>query len=115
MKIGSIGEAEFAPVEQEGAQKVSLAWLLDAKAGAPTFAMRLFRIDSSGCTPRHAHAWEHEVYVIGGSGKLWVGGQWTPLGEGSFVLVLPGEEHQFACSENETMEFLCMIPHSRQA
>jgi quercetin dioxygenase-like cupin family protein len=111
MEIGSIGEAQLSSVEQEGAVGVSIAWLLDVNRGAPNFAMRLFRIEPGGCTPRHTHSWEHEVYVIGGSGRLWAGDQWTPLGEGSYVLVLPDEEHQFACAEGEQMQLLCMIPN----
>ncbi len=112
MTIGSIREAQLSPVDTEGAERVTMAWLLDATRGAPTFAMRLFGIEPGGCTPRHAHPWEHEVYVVGGSGRLWTGDRWAPLREGSYALVLPGEEHQFACSEDEKIEFLCMIPNN---
>jgi quercetin dioxygenase-like cupin family protein len=111
METGSTRHVQLSPVDAEGAERVSMAWLLDAARGAPTFAMRLFGIEPGGCTPRHAHPWEHEVYVIGGSGRLWMGDRWAPLSKGSYVLVLPDEEHQFACGEGEEMRFLCMIPN----
>jgi quercetin dioxygenase-like cupin family protein len=101
----------MTPVEMEGAEQVSMAWLLDAGKGAPSFAMRLFRIEPGGHTPRHRHSWEHEVYVVRGAGRVWSEGRWLPLEAGSFVLVLPDEEHQFASSENTELQFLCLIPN----
>ena len=111
MEIGTSRDVTPTPVDQEGAEQVSVAWLLDASKGAPNFAMRLFRIEPGGCTPRHRHAWEHEVYVLSGVGRVWSRGVWHPLEEGSFVLVLPDEEHQFASSKSEELRFLCVIPN----
>ena len=34
--------------------------------GAPSFVMRVFEIEPGGATPHHAHAWEHEMFVIEG-------------------------------------------------
>ncbi len=112
MHIGSASDGSLVPVDQKGAEKVSIAWLLDPGKGAPNFSMRLFRIEPGGFTPRHVHSWEHEVYVLSGSGKVWSDGEWVPLREGSYVLVLPGEEHQFACADGEDMQFLCVIPNT---
>jgi quercetin dioxygenase-like cupin family protein len=111
VEIGTVHDVAVAPVEDEGASRVSIAWLIDASKGAPTFAMRLFSIEPGGCTPRHAHPWEHEIFVVSGSGRVWSAGSWTPLKEGSFALVLPNEEHQFGCRGDEVMRFLCLVPN----
>ena len=111
MEIGTTRDVTPTPVDVEGAEQVSVAWLLDAGKGAPNFAMRLFRIEPGGCTPRHRHPWEHEVYVVRGTGSVWSEGRWVPLEAGSFALILPDEEHQFASSEGAELQFLCMIPN----
>ena len=38
--------------------------------GAPNFTMRHFEVAPGGRTPFHAHPWEHEVYVLSGTGKV---------------------------------------------
>ena len=109
--LSSADGRNLEPVDQDGAQKVSMAWLLDPTMGTPTFSMRLFRIEAGGCTPRHTHGWEHEVYVLSGSGKVWTGEGWELVRKGSYLLVLPEEEHQFACADDEEMRFLCLVPN----
>ncbi|MBN1425046.1 cupin domain-containing protein [Candidatus Fermentibacteria bacterium] len=110
MLMGTINDAILNPVNAEGASGASISWLIDRAKGAPTFAMRLIRLEPNGQTPRHEHAWEHEVFVIDGTGKLWAEGHWTALERGCFALVKPGEEHQFAAGL-EGMRFLCLVPH----
>jgi quercetin dioxygenase-like cupin family protein len=110
MLIGAINDVKLDPVRAEGASGAAISWLIDQAKGAPTFAMRLIRLEPHGRTPRHQHAWEHEVFVVEGAGKLWAEGRWTPLNPGCFVLVTPGEEHQFAAGP-EGMGFLCLVPH----
>lgn len=100
------------PVAMDEASGVSMSWLLDKTRNAPNFAMRFFKIDPGGHTPRHSHDWEHEVFVVKGNGKLWAEGKWTPIEQGSFALVIPNEEHQFAASETMELQFLCLVPNS---
>ena len=103
-------EDEF--VELEGAQGVTVRWLLTDAQGARNFHMRRFTVAPGGCTPRHAHGFEHEVYVLEGKGELWDGpaGQWRPLKPGDVVLAPADEEHQFRAADDEGLVFLCLIP-----
>lgn len=109
MLIGTIDHVKRDPVRAEGASGASISWLIDEAKGAPTFAMRLITLEPDGCTPRHRHAWEHEVFVVEGSGRLWAEGSWTALSPGCFVLVMPNEEHQFAAGA-DGIRFLCLVP-----
>ncbi len=98
------------PVSEEGAQGVWIQVLINEEQGAPTFAMRHFTVQPGGFTPFHSHEWEHEVYILEGSGEL-VGEQGSiPFEEGCAVFVPPGEVHQFRNTGSKPMRFLCMIP-----
>ena len=100
------------PVEMEGAQGVTVRWLLAADQGARNFHMRRFEVAPGGSTPRHAHGYEHEVYVLQGRGEVWDGpaGQWRPIQAGDVVLAPADEEHQFRAAGDEAVVFLCLIP-----
>jgi len=80
---------------EEGAEGVAIRWLITEKDGAANFVMRHFEIAPGGYTPRHAHEWEHEVFILRGVGE---------------VLGARGEEHQFRATGDETVEMLCLIP-----
>lgn len=110
MRIRNASEIEPVTVE-EGAQGVEIQWMIDESAGAPSFAMRRFRIQPGGHTPRHAHPWEHEVYIIGGRGAVLAEGQELPLRPDDSVLVAPDEEHQFKASGDEPLVLLCLVPN----
>jgi len=34
--------------------------------GAENFCMRIFEVSASGCSPRHSHEWEHEIFIHSG-------------------------------------------------
>jgi quercetin dioxygenase-like cupin family protein len=77
---------------------------------APTFVMRVFEIESGYSTPLHAHAWEHEVFVLSGKGVLRSEGRETPLMEGDAVVVLPNEQHSFLGIGRDTFRIICVVP-----
>ncbi len=52
------------------ARGVEMRPLITERDGAPHFAMRLFTLDPGGHTPYHSHEWEHEVYILAGSGAV---------------------------------------------
>lgn len=110
MMIGSLRDVTPNPVTSPGASGATIAWLIDERKGAPTFAMRLIQLAPEGFTPRHRHAWEHEVFVLEGEGRLWGEGGWTPLAPGTYALVGPEEEHQFVAGPTG-MKFLCLVPN----
>ena len=69
--------------------------------GAPTFVMRVFEIQPGSATPHHAHAWEHELFVLRGEGTLKSGATDHPLREGDAITVLPDEMHSIANTSGE--------------
>jgi quercetin dioxygenase-like cupin family protein len=112
MKIRPIEQVEEQQVEMDGAESVSVRWLLGQSEGTPNFAMRLFTVHPGGHTPRHAHPYEHEVYVLEGEGIVVEGDQEHLLRPGDAVLVEPDEVHQFRNTTDLPLRFLCLIPNS---
>jgi quercetin dioxygenase-like cupin family protein len=104
------GSVPAEAVEIEGARGVRRAVLVSDRDGAPNFAMRLFQIDPGGHTPYHQHAWEHEIFVVGGRGWLRGGDGERELLPGASIFIPGGEMHQFRAGEDTTLDFLCMIP-----
>jgi len=78
--------------------------------GAERFCMRVFHLAPDARTNRHAHQWEHEVFVHAGQGAVLREGTWIPLTAGSVVHVLPMEEHQFQNTGKDPLVFVCVIP-----
>ena len=110
MKVMHFDEAETKSFEGGGATGVIGRLLIGQADGAPNFAMRLFEVAEGGATPRHAHAWEHEVFVHSGKGAVWCSGKWIDVAPGSVVFVPGGEEHQFCNTGSATLRFVCLVP-----
>ena len=98
------------PAEQ-GVKDTKLRWLISKKDGAEHFAMRLFEIQPDGYTPLHQHDWEHEVFILEGSGVTRDKNKEEPFNQGDVFFVLPMEWHQFVNTGKETLKFLCLIPY----
>lgn len=110
-----VQQAETVPakaVEMEGAVGCTVRQLVNEADGAPTFAMRQFEVAPGGHTPRHSHDYEHEVFVLEGSGLVFEGNNQHPLTAGDVVLVKPNEIHQFRNTGQRPLKFLCLIPNS---
>lgn len=104
-------DIEAEQVEMEGAENVTIQWLIDDTRGAPTFAMRRFVVGPGGHTPLHDHPWEHEIYVLRGEGALVdEDGEEHSLSPSRFAYVPAGETHQFKNVGSDDFVFLCMIP-----
>lgn len=110
MKIVHYTQIESSPVETEGAQGVTIRWLISESDGAPNFAMRLFEVEPGGQTPLHTHSWEHELFVLEGEGVVWQEGEEMPIQSGTVVYVSPGEKHCFRNKGSQVLRFLCLIP-----
>lgn len=98
------------PISVEGAEGVSKSGLITKSDGAPTFAMRHFRLEPGGKTPWHAHDWEHVVYVLEGEGTLATESGETPFAAGDSLLVEPDETHNFVNHGSGPLRFLCIVP-----
>ncbi len=112
MKVQHCEKVDSKPVEMEGASGCTVRWLVDESDGAPTFAMRQFEVAPAGHTPKHSHPYEHEVFVLEGSGIVLEGDQEHPLTAGDVVYVSPDDVHQFRNTGDTPLKFLCMVPNS---
>ncbi len=99
-------------VEMDGAEGASMAIMVGRSDGAPHFALRSFRVDAGGHTPRHSHDYEHEVYVVDGSGTVLLQGEERPIGSGDVIYVEADSEHQFRAG-SDGLRFLCVVPVDR--
>ena len=110
MKIIHYTDLAPSPVTMEGAERTTIRWLIAKEDGAPTFAMRLFEIETGGHTPVHRHPREHEVFLLEGDAAVVRGGQEVPVGPGTAVYVPSGEEHGFVNKGETPVRMLCMVP-----
>ena len=110
MIVKHYSEVSNQAVDVEGAVAVKKRVLIGEKDGAPNFVMRQFTLEAGGKTPFHTHNWEHEVYVLSGTGIARHSGGESDISAGYAVLVLPNEEHGFVNTGNEPLVFLCSIP-----
>lgn len=115
MKVNRYEQVQSVPVEMEGASDCRVRWLIGREDGAPNFAMRQFEVAPGGFTPKHHHPYEHEVFVIEGSGAVLEGEREHPLQAGDVVYVAPDEVHQFRNTGTAPLKFLCLVPHTAAA
>ena len=78
--------------------------------GARNFCMRRFDLAPGGYTPRHTHAWEHEIFFHAGQGEVFSSGEWATVGPGHGVFVPGREEHQIRNAGSDPLTFVCLIP-----
>jgi quercetin dioxygenase-like cupin family protein len=110
MRVGHVDRIPARPVEMEGAKGVRMRVVVGEEQGAPNFVMRVFDVEPGGHTPYHSHDFEHEVFVLAGSGRHQEEGRQTSLRTGDVVFVAPGVLHQFAAAEEEGLRFICVVP-----
>jgi quercetin dioxygenase-like cupin family protein len=112
MKVNRIEAVPSTPVEMPGAVGCRVRWLIGEPDGAPNFAMRQFEVQPGGHTPRHSHPYEHEVYILEGSGVILEGEREHPFTAGDVIYVAPDEVHQFRNQGTSSLKFLCLVPNS---
>ena len=112
MKVNNVESIEQKLVDMEGATGCKVRSLLGASDGTPNFAMRQFEVAPGGHTPKHHHPYEHEVFILEGTGSVIEGDVEHPLAQGDVVFVSPGDIHQFRNTGDSPLKFLCLIPNS---
>jgi len=110
MKITSTEAVEAVHFDNEVAKGVTGRVIIGQADGAENFCMRRFDLAPGGHTPRHAHAWEHEIFFHAGSGEVYRNGQWEAVRAGDAVFVPGNEEHQIRNAGEASLTFLCLIP-----
>jgi len=92
-------DREPESVDADGAKGVVIRHVLTEKDGAPHFNLRVLTIEAGGQTPDHTHSWEHEFFVLRGTGTGFVDNQEIQVKEGDALLVPPDVRH---CLQAET-------------
>ncbi len=116
--IRNLRDTPRKPVDMAGVQGVTMAVMVGREHGAPNFALRQFVLEPGGHSPRHSHDYEHEVYLVEGSGTVLLNGTENPIKSGDVVFVPADHEHQFKGAEAGAgarggMTFLCLVPVTR--
>ncbi|MBL8747393.1 MAG: cupin domain-containing protein [Phycisphaerae bacterium] len=112
MLIRNIDEVSRKPVQMEGVKGVTMAVMVGRDDGAPNFALRSFRVEPGGHSPRHQHDYEHEVFVVEGTGEVLLEGSFHPIRKGDVIYVPANHEHHFRAGASG-MQFLCLVPVTR--
>ncbi len=110
----SISQVPIESVQMEGVSKTNIQWLLN-KPRTPNFAMRRYQMEKGGTIPLHSHSWEHEMYVLSGTGlALEDGKEPLPVKVGDVLYIEPYELHGWEQTGDEVFTFLCVIPHPKE-
>ena len=112
MKLFHYDTVELEKAEA-GAKDTYVRWLITRKDGAKNFTMRLFELEPGGNSPFHEHDWEHQVFVLEGSGTVaFPNGEKKPLKPWDVVWIPENEKHNFNAGENG-LKFICLIPYGK--
>ncbi len=85
-----------------------IRWLITHKDNAPTFSMRLITIGAGKNTPYHEHDYEHEIYVIFGTGSVTIGEREFAAKQDSFIFIPPNVHHGITAKTD--MKVICVVP-----
>lgn len=110
MKIASYPAIESRKFDSDTVKGVTGRVAAGKADGADNFCMRIFEIEPGGHTPRHAHEWEHEIFVHSGSGEVLSRDGWQPISKGSIVFIPGNEAHQIRNTGRAPFVFVCVIP-----
>jgi quercetin dioxygenase-like cupin family protein len=110
MKIIHYKEVEVKTYSGNAPTGVAGRVVIGKDDGAKDLCMRVFELEPGAYTGKHAHEWEHEVFVHSGKGSILRDGKWTPFAAESAIFIPGGEEHQLRNDGNELLTFVCVIP-----
>ena len=110
MKINPYTSVTPVLVDNDQAKGIAARVVIGKEDGASHFCMRIFEIAPGGHSPRHAHPWEHEIFIHSGEGEIYDGRVWHPICPGTVLFVAPGEEHQVRNKGARKLVFACLIP-----
>jgi len=109
--ITTLQKAEKTIPDMEGAKGLYKQIPISRENGTPTFSFRVFTIEPGGHTPLHNHTFEHLNYVIEGAGTVFAENQENELKKGDFVMIPPGETHQYRnTSVSNLLVIICAVP-----
>jgi quercetin dioxygenase-like cupin family protein len=95
----------------EGARGIVKQIPISREDGTPSFSFRVFTIEPGGHTPFHTHAFEHLNYIVEGSGVVVGKDKETAIGKGDFIMIPPGETHQYKnTAKSGSLVLICAVP-----
>jgi quercetin dioxygenase-like cupin family protein len=112
MYITSLDKVKKTVPDMPGIKALAKQVPISRENGAPNFSFRVFTIEPGGHTPLHSHPFEHLNYVIEGNGVLFAENRENPIKKGDFLMVLPGETHQYRNNSTAPVLFICAVPNS---
>jgi quercetin dioxygenase-like cupin family protein len=75
-------------------------------------SLRIVKMSADPHRTPHVHPHSAEaVYVIAGSGILWVEGERIPVEQGDIFLIPAGAKHATLPDSETEMELICFFPH----
>jgi quercetin dioxygenase-like cupin family protein len=89
---------------------VTMRVVVGPEQNAPFFNMRVFEVQPGCSTPHHSHWWEHEVFILSGTGIVRTAEGERNLTEGTVVFIPGGEKHQFMNTGSGILRFICVVP-----
>ncbi len=110
MKIIHYKESEVKTYSGNAPKGVAGRVVIGKDDGAKDLCMRVFELEPGAYTGKHAHEWEHTVFVHSGKGSILRDGKWTPFDAESVIFIPGGEEHQLQNDGRELLIFVCVIP-----
>ena len=99
MKIKKRVDLVKEEVNDSNAKGIKFYPVITAKDGAPNFNLRALTIEKGGMSPNHTHPWEHEFFIISGSGMGVVDNNEVPVKQGDVIFVPPDVQHCFRAYE----------------
>jgi quercetin dioxygenase-like cupin family protein len=91
-------------ITEAGAKGIQLRTVIGENEEAPNFHMRVISFEQDGQSPNHSHDYEHELFVISGSGTVEIDDETMSLKPGDVLYVPPNAKHCFRTVE--AMELL---------
>ncbi|NBK20751.1 MAG: cupin domain-containing protein [Spirochaetia bacterium] len=110
MFVSHRDEIEKKRIESPSSNKVTKQVLVGPNQGWEDHVMRMFTLGKEGFSSRHAHPWQHIIYVVEGEGMLFMDGKDYPLKAGTTAYVPSEILHQLSQSGEEPFVFICIVP-----
>jgi quercetin dioxygenase-like cupin family protein len=110
MKAIPYKDIEPKRLDSDIVKSVNVRVAIGKADGAARFCMRVFDIEKGGFTPKHSHAWEHEIFFHAGKGEVLLGDEWKAVEPGHAVFIPGNTEHQIRNTGTEDLTFICVIP-----
>ncbi len=90
-------------------ENVTLKLAISENDGAKNFFMRIIEYgEGASSRDTHQHPYEHEIYIIEGSGILVGSEKKIKFQKGDIIYIGPDEEH--AIMSDGYLKFICLVP-----